>query len=91
MSWTGICLVCNCRELWLRRFLVPCPAPVTVGELPPGLVSVDDFHAETFHDAPDGAPGLDASDGDSLRSCFAISLIARVLLISPSFCCRPGW
>ena len=36
------------RELWMRLFhsvnLVPCPAPVTVGDLPPGLVSVDDFH-----------------------------------------------
>ena len=20
MSWTGICLVCNCRELWMRLF-----------------------------------------------------------------------
>ena len=53
--------------------LVPCPAPVIVGDLPPGLVSVDDFHAETFQDsrigpwrpghihryAPAGAPGLD--------------------------------
>ena len=62
--------------------LVPCPAPVTVGYLPPGLVSVDDFHAETFQDlrigpwrpghidryALAGAPGLDAWDGDSLRS-----------------------
>ena len=62
--------------------LVPCPAPVIVGDLPPGLVSVDDFHAETFQDsrtgpwrpghidryAPAGAPGLDAWDGDSLRS-----------------------
>ena len=62
--------------------LVPCPAPVTAGDLPPGLVSVDDFHAETFQDsrigpwrpghvdrcAPAEAPGLDAWDGDSLRS-----------------------
>ena len=31
--------------------LAPCPAPVTVGDLPPGLVSVDDFHAETFQDS----------------------------------------
>ena len=31
--------------------LVPSPAPVTVGDLPPGLVSVDDFHAETFQDS----------------------------------------
>ena len=28
--------------------LVPCLAPVIVGDLPPGLVSVDDFHAETL-------------------------------------------
>ena len=62
--------------------LVPCPAPVTAGDLPSGLVSVDDFHAETFQDsrvgpwwpghidryARAGAPGLDAWDGDSLRS-----------------------
>ena len=62
--------------------LVPCPAPVTVGDLPPGLVSVDDFHAETFqdsrigvwrpghidHNANAGAPCLDAWDGDSLHS-----------------------
>ena len=54
--------------------LVPCPAPVTVGDLPLGLVSVDDFHAETIQDsrigpwrpghndrcALAGAPGLDA-------------------------------
>ena len=92
--------------------LVPCPAPVTVGDLPPGLVSVDDFHAETFQDsrigpwrpghidryAPDGAPGLDAWDGTLfvlwtciLRPCFVSSLIAWIFLISPSFCCRPGW
>ena len=31
--------------------LVPCLAPVTVGDLPLGLVSVDDFHAETFQDS----------------------------------------
>ena len=36
--------------------LVPCPAPVTVGDLPPELVSVDDFHAETFQDSRVG-PG----------------------------------
>ena len=32
--------MCNCRELWVRLFhsvnLVPCPAPVTVGDLPSG-------------------------------------------------------
>ena len=62
--------------------LVPCLAPVTVGDLPPGLVSVHDFHAETFHGsrigpwrpghidryAPADAPGLDAWDRDTLRS-----------------------
>ena len=49
--------------------LVPCPAPVIVGDLPSGLVSVDDFHAETFQDSRiGGAPSLDAWDGDSLRS-----------------------
>ena len=87
MSWTGIRQECNCRALRMHASfqsvnLVPCPAPVTVGDLPPGLVSVDDFHAETFQDsrigpwrpchidryAPAGAPGLDAWDGNSLRS-----------------------
>ena len=72
--------------------LVPCPASVNVGDLPSGLVSVDDFHAETFQDsriglwrpghidryAPAGAPGLDAWDGDSLRSLDLHSL--RLLL-----------
>ena len=71
--------------------LVPSPAPVSVGDLPPGLVSVDDFHAETFQDsrigpwrpghidryAPAGAPGLDAWDGDSLRS---LDLQSKTLL-----------
>ena len=28
-----------------------CPASVTVGDLPHGLVSVDDFHPETFQDS----------------------------------------
>ena len=87
---------------------VPCPAPVTVGDLPPVLVSVDDFDAETFQDsrlgpwrpgridryAPAGAPGLDAWEGDSLRSLdlyFVSHLIAWILLISTSFFCRPGW
>ena len=28
--------------------LVPYPAPVSVGDLLPGLVCVDDFHTETF-------------------------------------------
>ena len=116
MSWTGVCLVCNCRILdasFHSVNLVPCPAPVTVADLPLGLVCVDDFHAEAFQDsrigpwrpghidrhAPDGAPGLDTWDGDSLRSldlqsktllCVR-SLIAWVPLISPCFCCRPGW
>ena len=31
--------------------LVPCPAPVVVGDLPPGLVCVDDFRAETCQDS----------------------------------------
>ena len=71
--------------------LVRCPAPVTVGDLPPGLVSVDDFRAEAFHDsrigpwrpghidryAPAGAPGLDAWDGDSLR---ALDFQSKILL-----------
>ena len=71
--------------------LVPCPAPVSVGDLSPGLVSVDDFHAETFQDsgigpwrhghidryAPAGAPGLDAWDGDSLRS---LDVQSKILL-----------
>ena len=58
--------------------LVPCPAPVNVGDLPPGLVSVDDFHAETLQDSRiGGAPGLDAWDGDSLRS---LDLQSKTLL-----------
>ena len=71
--------------------LVPCPAPVIVGDVPPGLVSVNDFHAETFQDSrigprrpglidryvPAGAPGLDAWDGDSLRS---LDLQSKTLL-----------
>ena len=71
--------------------LVPCPAPVPVGVLPPELVSVDDFYAETFQDsriaprrpgpidryAPPGVPGLDAWDGDSLRS---LDLQSKTLL-----------
>ena len=71
--------------------LVPCPAPVTVGDLPPGLVSVEDLHAETFQDsrigpwrpghidryAPAGAPGIDAWAGDSLR---ALDLQSKALL-----------
>ena len=71
--------------------LVPCPAPAAVGDLPPGLISVDDFHAETFQDsrigpwrpghidryAPAGAPGLDAWDGDSLLS---LDLQSKTLL-----------
>ena len=93
--------------------LVPCPAPVTVGDLPSGLVSVDDFRAEAFQDSRigpwrpghidryvhAGAPGLDAWDGDSLHALdfqskillSELPLIAWVLLISRSFCCRPGW
>ena len=71
--------------------LVPCPAPVTFGDLPPVLASVDGFHAETFQDsrigpwrprridryALAGAPGLDAWDGDSLRS---LDLQSKTLL-----------
>ena len=58
--------------------LVPCPAPVTVGDLPFALVSVDDFHAEMFQDSRTvGAPGLDAWDGDSLRS---LDLQSKTLL-----------
>ena len=85
--------------------LVPCPASVTVGDLPPGLVSVDDFNAETSQDsrigpwwhghidrcAPAGAPGATLGMGTpcvrwtcSLRPCFVSSLIAWVILISPS-------
>ena len=70
--------------------LVPCPALVTVGDLPPGLASVDDFHAEAQdsrigpwrpghidRNAPAAAPGLDAWDGDSLRS---LDLHSEILL-----------
>ena len=92
--------------------LVPYPAPVTVGDQPPGLVSVDDFHAETSQDSRIGRGGLVTLIATlvlvrqvltlgmgtlcvrwtcSLRPCFVSSLIGWVLLISPSFCCRPGW
>ena len=55
-------------------------APVAVGDLPPGLVSVDDFHTETFQDSRIGPwrPGhLDAWDGDSLRS---LDLQSKIML-----------
>ena len=82
-AWCAIVANCGC--------VFSCPAPVTVGVLPPGLVSVDDFHAETFQDsriglwrpghidrhAPAGAPGLDAWDGEPLRS---LDLQSKTLL-----------
>ena len=71
--------------------LASYPTPVTVGDLPPGLVNVDEFHAEAFEDirigpwrpghiaryAPAGAPGLEAWDGESLRS---LDLHSKTLL-----------
>ena len=70
--------------------LVPHLDSVTVGDLPPGLASVDEFHADALQDsrvspwrghvdryAPAGATGLDAWDGDTLCS---LDLDSKTLL-----------